>query len=63
MNDMPESIFVSFVENKDPDKNLLVVGKRQVNRHYSAVDILNSFSGTEATELWNKLTTKENNNG
>ena len=58
---MAESILVSFVKNKDPDKNLLVVGKKRVNQHYSAVDILNAFDGAEATELWNKLTTKKEN--
>ena len=49
-----DTILVSYVENKDPEKTILVVGNKRINQ---SVEVINAFSGTEATELWNKLTT------
>lgn len=57
---MPESVIVSYVENEDPEKSVLVIGKKRINQ---SVEVINAFDGTEATELWNKLTKKENKNG
>jgi len=52
---MPKSILVSYVENENPYESILVVGKKRKNQ---SVEIINAFSGAEATELWNKLITK-----
>lgn len=49
-----DTILVSYVENKDPEKTILVVGNKRINQ---SVEVINAFSGTEAMELWNKLTT------
>lgn len=61
MIEMAESIIVSYVENEDPEKSVLVVGKKRINQ---SIEIINAFQGSEATELWEKLTSprKENNN-
>lgn len=58
---MAESIIVSFAENENRYNSVLVVGKKKEKK---PIEIINAFSGDEAIELWNKLTTKkESNNG
>lgn len=52
---MPKSTLVSYVENENPYESILVVGEKRKNQ---SVEIINAFSGAEATELWNKLITK-----
>ena len=55
---MTDSVIVSYVENEDPEKTLLVVGKKRINQ---SVKIINAFSGDEAIELYNKLITNKEN--
>ena len=50
-----DSILVSYVENKDPEKSVLVIGKKRINQ---SAEIINAFQGSEATELWKKLINK-----
>ena len=53
------SILVGYNHSTDSDNAVLVVGQKGPN---DSVNIINAFSGDEATELWNKLTIKETNN-
>jgi flagellar motor switch protein FliG len=50
-----DSILVSYIENEDPEKSILVVGKKRINQ---SAEIINAFSGDEATELYKRLITK-----
>ena len=56
---MADSILVSYVKNENPYESVLVVGKKRINQ---SVEIINAFGGAEATELWEKLITKRENN-
>jgi hypothetical protein len=56
MNRETETILVGFDYYKDKDTAVLIVGKKRPN---NSVDIINSFEGKEAIELWGKLTVKE----
>ena len=55
---MTDSVIVSYVKNKDPEKTLLVIGKKRINQ---SVKIINAFSGNEAAELYKKLITNKEN--
>jgi len=57
--DMPkttECILVGFDYTNGVDKSVLIVGRQPKGK---PVEILNAFQGTEAEELWRKLTVKE----
>ena len=56
---MPESVIIIYVQNKDPKDSVLLVEKKRLNQ---SVEIVNGFQGIEATELWEKLTKKKENN-
>lgn len=47
-------IMVSYQPGKSDDTSVLVVGVKGSNGY--AVEIINAYSGTEARELWEKLT-------
>lgn len=51
------SIIVAYDNAAGEDKAILLVGKKNPKQD---VAIINAFQGEEATELWKKLTTKEN---
>lgn len=50
------SVIVAYDYKPDEDKAILLVGKKNPKQD---VAIINAFQGKEATELWKKLTTKE----
>lgn len=51
-----ESYLVSFGFDKSGNITLAVVGKKNPK---DAVDVINAFTGDDAAELHNKLTTKK----
>lgn len=50
------SVIVAYDCNAGEDTAVLLVGKKNPKQD---VAIINAFQGKEATELWKKLTTKE----
>lgn len=53
-----DTVLVSFTKRTDTDTSLLIVGRKRPNE---SVDIVNTFSGEEAEELYNRLVTKKEN--
>lgn len=53
---MEKVVLVSYVEPTNGDKPILIVGQKRPNQ---SVDIINAFQGDKATELYQKLITKE----
>lgn len=52
-------LFVSFTPNDDPDKELLIVGKKlNDGPHYP--EIINAVQGTRARDIYTELTTQRN---
>ena len=52
-----DSIIVAYDNAHGEDEAVLIVGKKNPKQD---VAVINAFQGKEATELWKKLTTKEN---
>lgn len=55
-----DAIIVSYDYKPEKDNAVLIVGRKKKGQ---AIDIINAFQGSEATELYNKLVTvkkKEN---
>ena len=56
---MERSFVVSFSFNMDdPDKSVCLVGEKQMNQ---AMEIVNAFQGSDADDIFRKLTTKKAN--
>ena len=53
---MATSILVSYDDTKGKDATILLVGKKKPNKD---VEIINAYRGTEAEELWKKLTVQK----
>ena len=53
---MANCILVSYEPTDNVDTSVLIVGKKTAKKD---VDIIDAFQGTEAIELWNKLTMKK----
>lgn len=54
---MERSFIVSFSFNMDdPSKSVCVVGEKQMNQ---AMEIINAFQGSDADDIFRKLTTKK----
>ena len=60
MNEFAQSIIVSYTCGNNADASLLLVGQKQQKEGKDLITIINAYQGEEATELWNKLTMKEN---
>lgn len=55
---MERSFVVSFSFNMDdPDKSVCLVGERRMNQ---SMEIVNAFQGSDADDIFRKLTTKKN---
>lgn len=54
--DTTEAIIVAYDYKQDSDNAVLIVGQKNKIKD---IEIINAFQGDEATELWNKLTTKK----
>lgn len=55
-----DSILVGFDDTDGKDECVLIVGRKTQEK---AVDIINTFQGKEARELWKKLTEKRESVG
>ena len=56
---MERSFVVSFSFNMDdPNKSVCVVGERQMNQ---SMEIINAFQGSDADDIFRKLTSKKAN--
>lgn len=53
---MAKSIIVSYEPSNGEDYAILVVGEKKSRMD---VQIINAFQGKEATELWERLTTRD----
>lgn len=54
---MERSFVVSFSFNMDdPDKSVCLVGERRMNQ---SMEIVNAFQGSDADDIFRKLTTKK----
>ena len=54
---MERSFVVSFSFNMDdPSKTVCVVGEKQMNQ---SMEIINAFQGSDADDIFRKLTTKK----
>lgn len=53
--EMNGAVIVSWDFSNGPDNDILLVGKQKKGR----VEIINAFQGTEAYELYKKLTIKK----
>ena len=54
---MERSFIISFSFNMDdPSKSVCVVGEKQMNQ---AMEIINAFQGSNADDIFRKLTTKK----
>lgn len=54
---MERSFVVSFSFNMDdPSKSVCIVGEKQMNQ---AMGIINAFQGSDADDIFRKLTTKK----
>lgn len=56
-NGITECILVSYDNTNGEDNSILLVGKKHPKK---PVEIINAFQNKEADELWEKLTTKKN---
>jgi hypothetical protein len=52
-----DSVIVAYDYTNGVDKSLMLVGKKYLSK--KDVEIIKVFNGTEAEELWKKLTCKE----
>ena len=58
MLQVTRSFIVSFSFNdEDPDKSVCIVGERRMNQ---SMEIVNAFQGSDADDIFRKLTTKKN---
>lgn len=58
MLQVTRSFIVSFSFNdEDPDKSVCIVGERRMNQ---TMEIVNAFQGSDADDIFRKLTTKKN---
>lgn len=55
MESFVDSILVAIDYKKDDDSAVLIVGRKRLNE---SVDIINTFEGDEALDLYTKLTKK-----
>ena len=54
---MERSFIVSFSFNMDdPDKTVCIVGEKRMNQ---SIEIINAFQGSDADDIFRKLTTKK----
>ena len=54
---MERSFVVSFSFNMDdPDKSVCLVGEKRMNQ---SMEIINAFQGSDADDIFRKLTTKK----
>lgn len=54
---MDRSFIVSFSFNMDnPSKNVCIVGEKRMNQ---SMEIINAFMGSDADDIFKKLTTKK----
>jgi hypothetical protein len=56
MKSFTTSVIVSFDYNEPKDNAVLIVGRRLFN---GETQIINSYQGQEAKDLWNKLVTQK----
>lgn len=57
---MVDSILVSVDFSNNNDTGVMVVGRKRMNQ---SVEIINTFQGDEARELYEKLVTKKKKEG
>ena len=57
--DIHESLIIGVSFTSDKDNNVMIVGRKKND----VMSIVNAFQGEEAIELYNKLTTKNENKG
>ena len=56
---MLETLLVRYGDMHEKDNTVLIIGKKLPR---GTLDIINTFQGEEATELYKKLTTKKGEN-